>query len=149
MPLSLLQRLAEAVPELDEVDVDLSFFRDDMRRIRVTGAVQARMQLQCQRCMQNYAAVIDATVTAAVVWSDEQARQLPVELDPWLAEENLDLASAVEDELLLALPTMTVHPQEECSGASHYSTEPVVKSVTTHKPFAGLSDLKKSSDTNT
>ena len=151
IPPSLLQRLAEAVSELGAVVANLSFYRDEQRRCRVEGNITAQVQLQCQRCMQDYPAEIAAPVDAAIVWSDDQARHLPAELDPWLAEENLDLGGAIEDELLLALPTMPVHPLAECTGVARFSTESTEAETVkaTVKPFVGLEILKKSPDKNT
>jgi len=146
IPSSLLQRLAEAVSELGEARAELSFYQDEQRRFRVEGNIVAQVQLQCQRCLQDYPAELAASVNAAVVWNDDQARQLPGELDPWPAEESLDLGSAIEDELVLALPTMPVHLETECKGAARFTTEAVKATV---KPFAGLDILKKSTDTNT
>ncbi len=140
VPASLLQRLVEAVPALGEVTVDLGFFRDDQGRCCVEGQLAVDLELQCQRCLQDFATHIEADVKAAVVWSDEQARNLPAELDPWLVEgEVLDLGSALEDELLLSLPTMPLHPREDCTGATGYRTDRVVE---INKPFAGLHVLK-------
>lgn len=142
IPPSLLQRMLGAVSKLEDVTADLSFFRDEQGRYRVTGSVQARAQMQCQRCMQDYQIQVDTPVEAAIVWSDEQARQLPAELDPWVAEQHLDLIAAIEDELLLSLPTMPVHELDECNGAARYSSR--AQEQVTKKPFAGLEVLKKS-----
>ena len=144
VPVSLLQRLAQAVPELGRVEADLICYRDEQGRYRMAGGVSAELQLECQRCMQPYATRLESQIEAAIVWSDEQARQLPAELEPWLAEDNLDLGGAIEDELLLSLPKMPVHPPEACSGAASYTSGPTeVKS----KPFAGLKALKESPGT--
>lgn len=147
IPSSLLQRLSDAVSKLGTVEADLSFFRDEQGRYRVTGSLRADVQMQCQRCMQDYDLPVEASVDAAIVWSDEQARQLPAELDPWVADEYLDLIGAVEDEMLLSLPAMPVHKLEACSGPARYSSR--AQEETANKPFAGLEVLKKSSETNT
>lgn len=147
IPSSLLQRLSEAVSRLESVKADLSFYRDEQGRYRVEGSLEAEVQMQCQRCMQDYPIQLHAPVEAAIVWSDEQARQLPAELDPWVAEEYLELVGAIEDEILLSLPTMPVHELDECSGSARYSSQAEEK--TAKKPFAELEVLKKSSETNT
>lgn len=138
---SLLQRLNEAVSNLDFVSADLSFYRDEQGRYRVEGNIRADLQMQCQRCMSDYPVHVDVPVEAAVVWSDEQARQLPAELDPWIADDYLELIAAIEDEILLSLPMMPVHELAECSGSARYSSQ--AEKETANKPFAGLEVLKK------
>jgi len=147
IPTSLLQRLSKAVSRLDKVEADLSFHRDEQGRYRVAGSLEAELQMQCQRCMQDYQVQIKAPVDAVVVWSDEQARQTPADLDPWIADEHMELLGVVEDELLLSLPAMPVHQLDECSGPARYSSQ--AEEETAKKPFAGLEVLKKSSETNT
>lgn len=145
LPASVLRRLAEAVIELGEVEVQVGFFHDDQKRCRVKGQVAMDVSLECQRCMQPFTTHLEAEVQAAVVWSDSQARTLPAELDPWPADEDegLALMSALEDELILMLPAMPVHPESECSGLARFSTGSAEE---TNKPFAGLRAALKDGD---
>ncbi len=146
MPASVMQRLQKAVVTLGPVHAQISFWRDEAGRFRVGGEVDAEVVIQCQRCLKPYAHRLGSAFEAAVVWSDEQARQLPAELEPWLASESgLALVESLEDELLLTLPTMPLHELSDCEGLSRYSSRAGEQKFDRDKPFAVLGTLKKDS----
>ena len=87
--------------------------------------------------------------TLGLVTSDEQAQQLPKELEPFLTDDfSADLWSLVEDELLLVLPPFPLHERDECPARKELEAfepdesvdEPVRKSE--DNPFSVLADLK-------
>ena len=117
LELACLPRLAEALasPEgqvIYRIDCD----RDEQRRARLRGSVDAELAVICQRCMGPMRLPVHVDFLLAVVKGEDEAAQLPDEYDPWLLKgETLDLASVIEDELLLALPVAPLHPVEDCS----------------------------------
>lgn len=118
IPLGALSRFREAVFGFAEgavCQVSLSFSTDSERRNIVSGTLEAPVSLECQRCMQTMPASLTSSFTLGMVTSDEQARQLPRELEPFLTEgQNADLWTMIEDELLLVLPPFPLHERGEC-----------------------------------
>jgi uncharacterized protein len=147
LELADLPRLAEALASSEgqatyRIDCD----RDDKRRARIQGSVDAELVVICQRCMGPMRMPVHAQFQLAVVTGEEEAAQLPDDYDPWLLQgSTLDLASVIEDELLLALPVAPMHPVEECSEDpadwSLTDIEPET-ALKRENPFAVLAGLK-------
>ena len=118
VPLVRLKRFQSAVlsvPEGGVCQVRLAFSKDSQRRRIVQGSLEAEVELQCQRCLGGMMASVSSSFELGVVSSDERARQLPSELEPFIAgEDSADLWALVEDELLLALPAYPLHEREDC-----------------------------------
>ena len=75
------------------------------------------------------------------------AEELSPEYEPLFVEdEPLHLADIVEDELILALPAVAMHPESECTGAQHPSRDGEEESQPAEakpNPFAVLAKLKR------
>lgn len=109
-----LPRLAESVERvLQPAVVSLQFGAEEGPKRVVTGSATAQVLLRCERCLESFEAPLDAEIAVAVVWSEEDAAQLPTRLDPWIVpDESADVWAMVEDGLLLALPIVALHPQD-------------------------------------
>ncbi|SFR49146.1 uncharacterized protein SAMN05216203_0848 [Marinobacter daqiaonensis] len=118
VPLVRLDRFRNAVfaiPEGGDCLVRLEFSADSQRRRIVRGELETDVELECQRCMSGMTAHVSSAFELGLVTSDDKARQLPSELEPFVVEgEALDLWTMVEDELLLALPAYPLHEREDC-----------------------------------
>ncbi len=138
-----LPRLCEVVlGEPSNARVELTFARDRGGQDRLDGTVICDVTLVCQRCLLPVAVPLSARVSVGVVASDEQARTLDGELEPWIVvEESGDLFELIEEELLLALPMIAFHAPEQCQGRSHYSTGKAEDPVA-ENPFQVLKNLK-------
>jgi uncharacterized protein len=123
IPLTALPRLRgllvqEVMGETAGVDFVLAFERDGARRPAVLGSVQAVLPLECQRCLgvveHRVAAEIRLLLTPgeAIGEPPEPYEALPV-VDDQVAP--LDL---IEDELLLALPQIPMHPEGTCQAGA-------------------------------
>lgn len=153
IPISGLGRFREAVLGFSEgaaCRVKLSFFMDGERRRVVSGELTAPVDLECQRCMGPMGVTLESRFTLGLVTSDEQAQQLPKELEPFLTDDfTADLWSMVEDELLLVLPPFPLHERDDCPAREDLEAfepdgseaEPVRKSG--ENPFSVLAELKK------
>ncbi len=153
IPISGLGRFREAIFGFSEgavCRVKLSFFMDGERRRVVSGELEAPVELECQRCMGAMGVTLVSRFTLGLVTSDEQAQQLPKELEPFLTDDfTANLWSMVEDELLLVLPPFPLHDRDECPAREDLeayepdssTAEPVRKSG--ENPFSVLADLKK------
>lgn len=153
IPLSALARFRDSVSGVGEGAVclvRLSFSRDSERRRIVSGALEARVNLECQRCMGPMDTTLTSEFSLGLVTSDEQAQQLPRELEPFLTEEfSADLWTMVEDELLLVLPPFPLHARSECPAREDLEAFEPDDSATDsdeqlrENPFSVLADLKK------
>lgn len=152
IPLRALSRFGDSVFGFEDgavCRVSLSFSMDGERRRMVTGELEAPVTLECQRCMGPMQKTLVSRFTLGLVTSDEQAQQLPKELEPFLTDDfSADLWSLTEDELLLVLPPFPLHERDECPAREELEAfeldesgdEPVRKSE--DNPFSVLADLK-------
>lgn len=138
-----LPRLREYRDSLNQpVRVRLAFGRDDDGRRRVRGRVETTLTLVCQRCLEPVDQAIVADVDLVLVWTEEQAKALPADLDPLLVtDERVTLAELLEEELLLAMPLVALHdecprsPLDQSGSAEQENTKP-------DNPFAVLARIK-------
>lgn len=146
-----LERLAEQLCHQNgQARVDWQFELDAQSRKVIHGTVDAVVPLVCQRCLEQVDVAVRADTSLALVWSDEQAAQLPRTLDPVLMESDvLDVFATVEDELLLALPIVAAHEAGTCQAAQMSIEETQVEPLAGEKktnPFQVLANLKTGSD---
>ena len=118
--LSQLPRLASVVlggrdGSEARVSYELRFERDRDGRALVNGRVQSCLRLPCQRCLGEVGIAIDAPLRLGLINHDQVAGELPDDLDPLvITDERLDLLALIEDELLLAIPTVPRHDAGFC-----------------------------------
>lgn len=129
-----------------EVRFDLEFSRDKQHRACLHGTVEAKLILECQRCLGSVLLPVKSEMSLAFVEGLDEANDLPDELDPQLVENGqVGFKNLVEDELLLMLPQVAMHPEGECVLAMGEKTEqsPV---LVRESPFAVLARLKRHDD---
>lgn len=137
-----LPRLAQAVLQVGEVEVNLTFCRDAEQRAIVEGEFRLAVEMSCQRCMQSLRTEIAGSLQVGVVWDEGRAAELPRRLDPWVVDsESADLYAMLEDEFLLSLPIAPFHDENECAASGAYSTGE--HEETRENPFSVLARLKK------
>ncbi|PIE44360.1 MAG: hypothetical protein CSA50_00590 [Gammaproteobacteria bacterium] len=117
IPFARFTRLAGLIrSNQSDATVWLLFGKDEQGRIFVTGSVQVDLILECQRCLGDLSYKLKAEIGLAIVFSDDNAKNLPREYDPYLVDGyDLNIAEMVEEEILLALPTFAYHEPGECS----------------------------------
>lgn len=141
LPLAEFRRLAPALHEVrGEVEVDLEFGKDELHMACLRGHLHTRLQLICQRCLQPMALPVDAEFALGLVTTDEAADQLPADYEPLMVSGPMELAEIIEDELILAVPLVPMHPVGECPAQS--GQEGRLEDKAPH-PFAVLARLKK------
>ncbi|MBS3803182.1 MAG: DUF177 domain-containing protein [Oleiphilaceae bacterium] len=156
IPLSALGRFFDCIlgpaasDAADQCVVSLSFGMDDERRRIVSGRLRAEVVLECQRCLKPMAAILTSNFRLGLVTSDEQALQLPNELEPFQTENfDADIWTMVEDELLLVLPSFPLHERSDCQATDvleSFERDPEAPEPEAEKrenPFDVLADLKK------
>ncbi|MDX1757134.1 MAG: YceD family protein [Marinobacter sp.] len=152
VPLKALDRFSDCVAGMaagGQCQVSLAFAMDDERRRVVSGQLEAEVELECQRCMTPMHVTLTSQFSLGLVTSDEQAQQLPKELEPFLTDEfSANLWTMVEDELLLVLPPFPLHELGECPAREQLQeleagdSEPEAADQERENPFSVLAGLK-------
>lgn len=159
LPLRRLPRFAEHLLDQDgQVAVALHFGHDADARPLLSGKVHAEVQLRCQRCMEPLVLTLDCELSLLVVESEAELKALPDEdtaldalvMDP---EQGLDVLAVIEDELLLSLPLVPMHPARDCSEVlNSFRREQEREQEETkvrNNPFAVLASLKRDDSKDT
>lgn len=112
-----LLRLNDAIIEnTGDISYHLEFDTDILGNRFVTGHIDAHVVLQCQRCMDNYKLDLNCNISIAFVQNDfeqKQAEASNYDIYRISKKELFDPRVLIEDELLLALPQIPMHPDSE------------------------------------
>ncbi|MES1982969.1 MAG: DUF177 domain-containing protein [Pseudomonadota bacterium] len=105
-------------------------------------AIEGVCHLRCQRCLNELIYPISLHTQLLLKQPDElesaSAELEEDEPDSILADDHLDVAAMLEEEVLLSLPFAPKHPLGECQGVMTGLDR------SEKNPFAVLADLKKS-----
>jgi uncharacterized protein len=123
-------------------------FTREGRIVVAKVSVAAEVMLLCQRCLSPLKWSVDSTGRAALVASSAEAERVPEPLETVLAPEHrISIRDLVEEELLLALPLVPRHENDECAGESAGTPAGEgsrdAPAGETHRPFGQLSELLK------
>ncbi len=145
-----LPRLADSgIAIADSGSAAFDFRRDEEARYLVAVCVEAKLVMQCQRCLGDMEVLVKSASLMACVWTDEEAAALPATYEPLLVDDTADLSDIVEEEILLAIPVSPIH-EKECKSAGQRAAletdtgEPAAVDETGERdsPFAVLERLK-------
>lgn len=117
LPLKQMTRLQELVVEaVGDVDLKLIFDQSKFSPPSIVGQIQATLMVECVRCGQEFEYKVDLHPNLRIVRNDEQAKSLEgQQQEPLLLEEDsVNLVKLVEDEILLSLPMLIRHEDNEC-----------------------------------
>ncbi len=135
--------------EAGEARVTLHFGRDDGGQAQVSGRIDARLAVVCQRCLEPMEIAVEREVNLALVRDDAQAAALDAAYDPLLiGDEPIALSGLIEDELILAMPNFSRHPPGACEMPPGADAEEEVEDSHTagesgeDNPFSALESLK-------
>ncbi len=143
-----MERLAGMIvaPASDELArVDLGFGLDREGRECLVGTIRAEPRVVCQRCLEPMAIALAIDVRMALMTGPDD--ELPEGYESLATTDGVcDLPAIVEDEIILALPIVAMHPIEACAVDERYRGEILADGTvgdgeTTRRPFAGLADL--------
>ena len=127
--------------EEGQVDFLLKGGRDRRGRPTVYLEISGLLHLRCQRCMGALGHPLFVANTLLLVGADEplpEETDAPDAPDCIVADAAMDVATLIEDEILLGLPFAPRHPDGTCG--VHDDAE---RSRRDASPFAGLAALKK------
>ena len=140
-----LARLAPSLVGGGDAVYRLRFGLDADGRAIMEGDVTAELHVQCQRCLGAMAVPVDSRFALAFVRGLDEANALPDRYEPAWSEDGLvrpiDL---VEDELILCLPAVPLHPEGGCVPPPERGE---VRATAGHdSPFAVLASLRSEGD---
>jgi len=150
IPLKQMKRLTEALSYGEgEVFIDVEFSVDINQVVILTGEIKTDARLICQRCMGEMELPIAIDFQLAFVRSEAEMERLPEGYEATLIDNTtMMLSDIIEDEILLALPPIPKHLDENChsdnvaEGWGSQETEPDTESVERENPFDILASLK-------
>ncbi len=133
-----MPRLGMSLQSTDgNVTVDLRFGKDEQGLTYLKGKIEAKLALQCQRCMEPYIYEIIPDFALGIVTTLDEANALPSHYEPVLTKEGaLALRELIEDELILNLPIIPKHA--ECK-----IQLPMAEEDKRENPFQMLEALKE------
>ena len=150
IPLKQMKRLINALSSNEgEVFIDAEFPVDMNRVVLLTGQIKTDAKLICQRCMREMDLPIALDFQLAFVRSEAEMEKLPEGYEATLIDNTtMMLSDIIEDEILLALPSIPRHLDDSCSSeiAESWSGEQInetnTENVKRDNPFDVLASLK-------
>ncbi len=117
LPIKALPRLLDALPHGgSDVHVEIHSDIDVNKRLVLNTQFKVSAGLDCQRCMDAYQHPIVSQLQFLPIFNEEQMELLAPEQEPLLLEDGkINLFKMIEDELLLSLPIIPLHPSADCS----------------------------------
>ncbi len=151
IPLATMRRLRELVLTSEgKVGASVEVRFAEAAHAIVTGAATTRVRRECMRCLEPKEVLLWVPFRLSVVGSLAEAEALGQDADPLIAPGGvIDLLTALEDELLLALPPVTSHERSEVCKQYDVHTEAsgaVEGALYQQSPFVVLEQLKKRGD---
>ena len=145
MPLNEMSRLVTLLAAVkDKAKVTINCGIDSEGWPYLKGKINVGVQLQCQRCLQPYDEQINTEFSLVPIANQDEAQLLPKHYEELLvANQSVDLATLIEDELLLSLPIVPRHRNNECLVQVSYP--PTDGLVEMPRPFSALAKLKHNS----
>jgi DUF177 domain-containing protein len=144
LPVTVMERLHDGLDDtLGLVDFVVQGGHDARHRPTLSLEVSGVLHLKCQRCLGHLDHLLRFGTTLLLVSPAEAAggRLDDEEGECIEASAQLDIASLVEDEIILSLPYSPRHPDGQCSPNRSPSTRDGYRSA-----FAKLETLKRNSN---
>ena len=147
--LTQMKRLSPLLAnEEGAVHLALEFGVDTTGLATMTGTAQANLELLCQRCLEPMAWPLELQLALAFIRPDVDEAGIPGPYEPFVVESvPLRLSDMIEDEIMLALPSIPRHELAQCP-ASEWLQEDKLAAVETaaddeqrQNPFSALADL--------
>jgi len=140
VPVDRLDRLAPVLASKQgELIVEIAFDLDERRIRTLKGTIRGEVSLVCQRCLGSLQFPLDFGFHLGIINSDDEIARLPEGYEPLLVSgDPMKTFDLIEDEILLAVPSIPVHEGVESCQADHVN-QPVAEK---ENPFAVLEKLK-------
>lgn len=129
-----------------EVPVKVEFLKDAQSLTYFKGEMQSHVQLVCQRCNNTFKHLVKTEFCFSPVQGSEEDSVLPDVYEPVEVNDHgeVDLFQLLEDELILSLPIVALHPQDDCAiQAEDLQFGEIEPEPERKNPFAVLKELKR------
>ncbi|MEP0354909.1 23S rRNA accumulation protein YceD [Paraglaciecola sp.] len=131
-----------------EIDVDVKFAKDEQGLTYFQGRMACSTSLRCERCNEVFEHPMDVSFCFSPVQGSEEEveDELPDVYEPVEVDDHgeINLFQCLEDELILSLPIVALHAEEDCKQKrdkmSFGKIEPADERP---NPFAVLKELKR------
>lgn len=134
LPVAALARITAIFTDVQPVTVAIDFSLNE-GRVVLHGHLQGRVTAICQRCLQPV--TLNLSNDFEHLPADEEAAVTAPESMPLERESPLDLRALIEDEVLLACPMVSMHPEGQCQ-------PPIASGIADREnPFDVLSALRQ------
>jgi len=113
LPLKKLLRLCAIHNQLNqEALVEMRFFLDPAGLHVIQGEIKTIVELVCERCNQPVEYPLTLSFCLNPVLSEYQLSRLPESYEPLMMHDTfVEIATIIEDEILLGLPMVAKHEQ--------------------------------------
>ena len=142
-----LPRVVDAVLALSSnFQVELEFGLNDSKKSKIDVQINGNVEMQCQRCLNPVTLDVAIATTLTVAAHDEEARAQIKDYEPILLNDEgvLDIDSLIEEEILLNLPLVAMHPEAtKDAESSNASQGESFNSVLANKP---VQEIERRSD---
>ena len=154
--LDQLPNLADKVMRIDALHYQINGQKELGGKAQLALQVTGKVQVQCERCLEAMPFELDChstlqllTPVAAATRSGEHELTDDCDVVVVEADDKVDAFDLLQDEILLALPLISVHQDvADCStevqqvlASSESEVANTDEEEASHKPFAGLADL--------
>ncbi len=149
IPLAQMKRLLPLLAQADgAIHLSLEFGVDSMGLANMTGTAQADLQLLCQRCLEPMAWPLELNLALAFIRPEVDEAGIPGPYEPYVVEAvPLRLSDMIEDEVILALPSIPRHELADCpasewlQGDKPADTDTAAEDEQRQNPFSALAEL--------
>jgi uncharacterized protein len=131
---------------VDSVQVEIAFKKDEQGLTYFDGTLDTSATLICERCGGQIAQPLQVSFCFSPVKAGAGVEELsdfydPIEVDD---QGEIDILQLVEDELILALPLVAFHAEEDCAvKQNELSFGDIGEEIKRPNPFAVLKELKQ------
>ncbi|MFI3256305.1 MAG: YceD family protein [Psittacicella sp.] len=135
-------RLIDTVLKINsDLSTSIEFSKDEVDNYIINLKIDADVTLMCQRCCEDY--VYHIRIEQLYMGKRNNYNFIDPNYEEITPDENgdIDILSLIEDELLLALPIIPMHLQNDCSIKD--DTQSFGQIEEKENPFAILNKLKK------
>lgn len=147
VPLATMTRLEALLRDVTgSAEVDLRFGLAAAGAPRLEGSIGLLASVTCQRCLGPLALRLRRAVKVSFTGGDGalEKAESAAGYEPLDCKGTMELATLIEDEILLALPDFPMHPRDACPaarGAQAHAPEAAGRGLD-HLPFSGLRALR-------
>ena len=123
-----------------KIALHFEFSRSEYDLPMVSGHIQTRLDLECQRCLKPLEVPLSLDFSLLIDAGDDVVQQSSQ--DTLYSDDGyIDIVEVIEDELILAIPLVAMHEDRDCN-ADWQAVAAATETSEKENPFAVLQQLK-------